>query len=110
MANTSLDASAVLSAEASAAHASSAAAVADLALHSAARTGDAAAVATLMGLTDGAARLKRRDAHERTPLHVACFANHVEVVALLLSGGASANATAQVCGSKCMRVRGLNYR
>jgi ankyrin repeat protein len=92
----SQDASVALSAEVAAAHSSEAAAAADLALHAAARTGDAAAVATLLGQPDGAARLKRRDAHERTPLHVACFANHVEVVNLLLSGGASANATAQV--------------
>lgn len=96
METSSQDVSAVLSAEAAAAQSTEAATAADLALHNAARAGDAVAVATLLSQSDSAARLKRRDAHERTPLHVACFANHVEVVNLLLSGGASANATAQV--------------
>jgi len=67
----------------------------DFELHSAARSGDEAKVAHLLTLPDAESRMKRRDPHERTPLHLACHGNHAKVVSQLISSGASLNATAK---------------
>jgi hypothetical protein len=67
----------------------------EFALHAAARAGDEGAAAHLLSLPSAETMLKRRDAHERTPLHLACHANHAKVVSQLIAGGASVNATAK---------------
>jgi len=67
----------------------------DDALHVAARSGDTGAVASLLAGPDAGQLVRKRDAHERTALHLACFGNHAAVVAQLVGAGASVNATAK---------------
>ena len=71
------------------------------ALHNAARSGDEAEVSSLLLLPDVTDRLRKRDSHERTPLHLACFANKRAVVEQLVTAGASVNATAKA-GFSCL--------
>lgn len=58
-------------------------------LFAAASRGDAALIRTLVGKGES---VDARDAHGRTPLHVASFAGHHEATRALVSGGADANA------------------
>lgn len=58
-------------------------------LHAAAATGDAAAIERLV---KGGAAIDARDAHQRTPLHVAVFMRREDAARALLRLGADANA------------------
>ena len=58
-------------------------------LHAAAQRGDLAAIAQLAG---DAREREARDAHRRTPLHVAAFARQPEAVRALLAAGADSAA------------------
>jgi ankyrin repeat protein len=56
-------------------------------LHNAAKNGDEAKVAVLLSREDVGDLIRKRDNHERTPLHLACFNNHANVVNQLLAAG-----------------------
>ncbi|MES2611596.1 MAG: ankyrin repeat domain-containing protein [Pseudomonadota bacterium] len=58
-------------------------------LHAAAAQGDAASLQRLLAGNNAATLLNARDAHGRTPLHVATFARQREAIRLLAKAGAA---------------------
>jgi len=60
---------------------------AETALHAAAQRGDLPALRALLARPDAAVRIKARDGHGRTALHVATFARQREAIRLLAGAG-----------------------
>jgi len=65
---------------------------AETALHAAAQRGDLPALRALLARPDAATRIKARDDHGRTALHVATFARQREAIRLLAGAGAELGA------------------
>ena len=59
----------------------------DKPLHTAARKGELAAMDVILSMANAAEMLGSRDAHNRTPLHLACFENHADAVEKLIAAG-----------------------